>query len=148
MTAMPGDYIIRGIKGEFYPCKPDIFEATYEPAAAVRIPDGEGRAHPEDDTRDFDLAERLSIAADNTRSDALAKLLREAAQNVRWADPPHSSLNNAYGTAVGVGSVSPQEKPERLQRIIAVLNECLTPWEFYGEEPICQMLLTAMDAEK
>ena len=25
------DYIIRGIKGEFYPCKPDIFEATYEP---------------------------------------------------------------------------------------------------------------------
>jgi len=29
--AMPGDYIIKGIKGEFYPCKPDIFNATYEP---------------------------------------------------------------------------------------------------------------------
>ena len=27
-----GDWIIKGIKGEFYPCKPDIFEATYEPA--------------------------------------------------------------------------------------------------------------------
>ena len=26
----PGDYIIRGVKGEHYPCKPDIFEATYE----------------------------------------------------------------------------------------------------------------------
>ena len=26
-----GDWIIKGIKGEFYPCKPDIFEATYEP---------------------------------------------------------------------------------------------------------------------
>lgn len=26
-----GDYIIRGIKGELYPCKPDIFEETYEP---------------------------------------------------------------------------------------------------------------------
>jgi hypothetical protein len=26
----PGDYIIKGIKGEFYPCKPDIFEMTYE----------------------------------------------------------------------------------------------------------------------
>ncbi len=25
-----GDYIIRGVKGEFYPCKPDIFEMTYE----------------------------------------------------------------------------------------------------------------------
>lgn len=31
MTAEPGDYIIKGIKGEFYPCKPDIFRATYEP---------------------------------------------------------------------------------------------------------------------
>ncbi len=29
--ACPGDYIITGIKGEHYPCKPDIFEATYEP---------------------------------------------------------------------------------------------------------------------
>ena len=28
--ALVGDYIIRGIKGEFYPCKPDIFEKTYE----------------------------------------------------------------------------------------------------------------------
>lgn len=27
-----GDWVIKGIKGEFYPCKPDIFEATYEPA--------------------------------------------------------------------------------------------------------------------
>jgi len=26
-----GDFIIKGVKGEFYPCKPDIFEATYEP---------------------------------------------------------------------------------------------------------------------
>lgn len=32
MTASPGDWIIRGVKGEFYPCKPDIFDATYEPA--------------------------------------------------------------------------------------------------------------------
>lgn len=31
MTAMPGDWIVRGTKGEFYPVKPDIFEATYEP---------------------------------------------------------------------------------------------------------------------
>jgi hypothetical protein len=30
MTASPGDYIIKGIKGEFYPCKPDIFELTYD----------------------------------------------------------------------------------------------------------------------
>ena len=30
MVAAPGDWIIRGVKGEFYPCKPDIFQATYE----------------------------------------------------------------------------------------------------------------------
>ena len=29
MTASAGDYIIKGVKGEFYPCKPDIFKATY-----------------------------------------------------------------------------------------------------------------------
>lgn len=33
MSASPGDWIIRGVKGEFYPCKPDIFESTYEPVA-------------------------------------------------------------------------------------------------------------------
>lgn len=30
MLAREGDWVIKGIKGEFYPCKPDIFEATYE----------------------------------------------------------------------------------------------------------------------
>ena len=32
MVANPGDFVIEGIKGEFYPCKPDIFAATYEAA--------------------------------------------------------------------------------------------------------------------
>jgi hypothetical protein len=31
MVADPGDWIIRGVQGEFYPCKPNIFEQTYEP---------------------------------------------------------------------------------------------------------------------
>lgn len=30
INASSGDWIIKGIKGEFYPCKPDIFEQTYE----------------------------------------------------------------------------------------------------------------------
>lgn len=32
--AQGGDWIIKGVNGEFYPCKPDIFVATYEPVAA------------------------------------------------------------------------------------------------------------------
>lgn len=31
MKASPGDWIIKGVNGEFYPCKSDIFEKTYEP---------------------------------------------------------------------------------------------------------------------
>lgn len=34
IKASVGDYIIKGVQGEFYPCKPDIFEATYEPLDA------------------------------------------------------------------------------------------------------------------
>jgi len=30
MIAAPGDWIIKDVNGEFYPCKPDIFEKTYE----------------------------------------------------------------------------------------------------------------------
>ena len=35
--ADPGDWIIRGVQGEFYPCKPDIFAATYEPAGGATL---------------------------------------------------------------------------------------------------------------
>ena len=34
MLARRGDWIIKGVKGEFYPCKPDIFAATYDPSEA------------------------------------------------------------------------------------------------------------------
>ena len=34
-----GDWIIRGVKGELYPCKPDVFEATYEPADGGQTPE-------------------------------------------------------------------------------------------------------------
>jgi hypothetical protein len=42
MKALPGDWIIRGVQGEFYPCKPDIFDATYEP---IDLSPGEGDEH-------------------------------------------------------------------------------------------------------
>lgn len=38
MIAEENDWIIKGIQGEFYPCKPDIFEATYEPADDLVLP--------------------------------------------------------------------------------------------------------------
>ncbi len=35
MYCAKGDWLIKGIKNEFYPCKPDIFEATYEPVQTM-----------------------------------------------------------------------------------------------------------------
>jgi hypothetical protein len=34
----PGDWIVTGVKGEHYPCKPDVFAATYEPADEAELP--------------------------------------------------------------------------------------------------------------
>jgi hypothetical protein len=44
MTASPGDWIIRGVEGEISPCKPSIFEASYEPADFAEI---EGPTEPQ-----------------------------------------------------------------------------------------------------
>jgi hypothetical protein len=44
LIVCPGDWIITGVKGEHYPCKPDIFAMTYEPATdATLTPAGEGK---------------------------------------------------------------------------------------------------------
>lgn len=42
MTASSGDWIIRGVNGEFYPCKPDIFDKTYESADSAHAQGDEG----------------------------------------------------------------------------------------------------------
>ena len=36
MVASTGDYIIRGLRGEYYPCKPDVFQKKYEPCESKR----------------------------------------------------------------------------------------------------------------
>jgi len=35
LIVSPGDWVIRGVRGEYYPCKPDIFAETYEPVDSV-----------------------------------------------------------------------------------------------------------------
>lgn len=44
--AKQGEWVIRGVKGELYPCKPDVFEATYEPVERSDD-DAEGKATAE-----------------------------------------------------------------------------------------------------
>jgi len=37
MYVSPGDWVIKGLRGEFYPCKPDIFKETYEPVEETTL---------------------------------------------------------------------------------------------------------------
>lgn len=60
MTAQPGDWIIKGVKGEFYPCKPDIFAATYENATRAQE-----TAAP-DDRINLPAAERIQAVLAST----------------------------------------------------------------------------------
>lgn len=47
MEVSPGDWVIQGVEGEFYPCKPGIFEKTYIEAPYPEILEGEeARTHP------------------------------------------------------------------------------------------------------
>ena len=61
----PGDWIIRGVKGEFYPCKPDIFEATYCPALtapAAEVPEQSTRLRGGVPEIDYDALIRAAFA--------------------------------------------------------------------------------------
>lgn len=62
MRADPGDWIIKGVAGEFYPCKPDIFAATYEPVSddAPAAP----QAEPLDDDEISKLAWQQNLWTD------------------------------------------------------------------------------------
>lgn len=72
MTAIPGDWIIRGIKGEFYPCKPDIFAATYEPVPPTP-PCGTGEdAAVEADAALVDVAQGIKALYDERQAIFLA----------------------------------------------------------------------------
>lgn len=58
MIVSPGDWIITGVQGEHYPCKPDIFEATYEP---VSEPDEHEPMPAADVLADLEPAEREAL---------------------------------------------------------------------------------------
>lgn len=77
--ASPGDWIIKGVKGEFYPCKPDIFAATYEPEDKGGAPQmvSEVKADPRASTpwSSVKFARVNSVKAEGMR--AAAKLIEK-----------------------------------------------------------------------
>lgn len=75
MEALPGDWIIRGVKGEFYPCKPDIFVATYEPALSTVTPAEVGGLVDMLRSMSHDDNTRACVSVNITVSNDLAKKL-------------------------------------------------------------------------
>lgn len=65
MSASVGDWIIRGVEGEHYPCKPDIFAKTYEPAEQTYLQQDQGLEPVEyfelNDVAKLTEAERLGV---------------------------------------------------------------------------------------
>ncbi|OUN47329.1 hypothetical protein B5G20_05020 [Collinsella sp. An7] len=76
MHASAGDYIITGVEGERYPCKPDIFARTYEPADACTVsPDRDALLALADEIEDNDLTYCVST---QYVLDSYARRIREA----------------------------------------------------------------------
>ena len=102
MLASPGDWIIRGVKGELYPCKPDIFQETY--AAASPTPPVEQQAAKVapaigDELRDTLVAVSAAIAEQDDRT--AQKMIREILE----ASPtPPAEQQAAPKAAPGVGN--------------------------------------------
>ena len=105
MTAGPGDWIITGVKGERYPCKPDIFEATYEPADSV-------------DPRDHRIAE---LEKTNT---ALSILLKSHMTDQQFADVP--TLAEAIAGHYKTVSDPLQARIAELEQALAKSQELVT----------------------
>lgn len=88
MRADEGDWIIRGVKGELYPCKPDIFEATYSRAAlssAAAQPAGEYPPLPKPALPKI-TAEDRSFLHDNPNTDDIVKWVQNYASAAVNAD--------------------------------------------------------------
>jgi hypothetical protein len=95
MSVSPGDWVILGVKGEFYPCKPDIFAATYEPADR-RAPEPAGRG---------ETCSTLLLKASRAARDADADLLEDDILRLMDKHWPHPDAT-PYSTAAGDSALS------------------------------------------
>jgi len=87
MRAVHGDWIIRGVKGEFYPCKPDIFEATYHPGDAAAPQTCPATTEPtEDQVRNHPLCLELRDLKDGayTERNRVVAAFARMAQEHGW----------------------------------------------------------------
>lgn len=96
MTAEIGDWIIKGVKGEIYPCKPDIFAATYEPATLTTPVEASQPVGDAGETVTFEQA-----------------WARKEAEGYRYG---RDALENVhFGWEIAIEALSPPTSDERLR---------------------------------
>lgn len=108
LSASVGDFIIRGVKGEFYACKPDIFEATYSVAAAP-VPAEPVGGEPSNyaEARDAVLNERGPLEGMGLTGEQINAVLAILDEYASPATPP---LRDAAGVPPGEwGGLSPKQ---------------------------------------
>lgn len=87
MVAHTGDWIIRGVKGEFYPCKPDIFAATYEPAGDS-LADRQGEAVAGEMDRSAPPRVWLQVDTDGDETDRTEAIPEDSWERLTWHFEP------------------------------------------------------------
>ena len=92
MKVSKGDYVIKGIKGEFYPCKPDVFEKTYDVV--------------EDGVRPQTFGEKaVGITFNPSGSDEVHEAKMLAAKQIDLLEKVHIKLTNDSATTTWVRNV-------------------------------------------
>ncbi len=141
MRAIPGDYIIRGVQGEFYPCKPDIFDQTYEPAGLRRE---EGAPSEEQILTALNAMYPRQTAPDLSYWGEKATEQMRAALKAVGVAPQEPSIiegrcracgNEAFeGTAEGVIDYLDAPSPDR-EKLIAKADLRISEWSVEGQRP-------------
>ena len=97
MIASPGDWIIRGIKGEHYPCKPDIFAATYAPVGG--LDDGLPTPAPSPDDLVKAALEWAARTCDVAAMDFVGDVIRGKGDEIRAAATDPAIVAEIVGRA-------------------------------------------------
>lgn len=122
MHASVGDYIITGVRGEQYPCKPDIFEQTYEPAARPERKKGKwipvSERLPDDGSEVWATikgSDVIKVEAGETIEQAIDRVNRiRWVTRAYWSEEEHGWNDPTFGCPLVVKPIAwmPIEKPE------------------------------------
>ncbi len=131
----PGDWIIKGVAGEFYPCKPDIFAATYE-AATTALP----VIDPGPDSLEREIQAKTDKAPRVTPADIeanivhteIVKHISPSGQVLRWA--VLTTRNGFAVTGRPSASVSSSNDNAEIGEKVAVENAKQELWPLMGYE--------------